>query len=161
MRRAVIALAAIAAASTAYSQWQWISPARCAHDADLIVVGTLEHPTKDVVGNHEYEQAHLRVEQVLFGRARGGETLTLTWDNPRNLIGPRVDHKMWTGKRKLWMLKRSADATVRADTPNHVLDLVEERNIRWTIDHFLGLGDRLHDPKADLVRALLEKQLAH
>jgi len=160
MRTPVIALAAIAAAGTAFGQWIWISPARCAHDADLIVVATLEHPTKDLIGGHEYEQGELRVEQVLFGRARAGDTLTLAWDNPHNRIGPRIDHAMWAGKRKLWFLKWSG-ATVRADSPNHVLDLVEERNIRWNLDHFLGLGDRLHEPKADVVKAFLQKQLAH
>lgn len=158
MRRllAVLFVAGVSASTSA--QWLWVSPARCARDADLVVVATLDRTTKSRAGGIDYEQGQLHVEESIAGSARKGDTLTLRWENPKDVICPRLDHAPLAGKRVLWFLTWTQDGFVRAPSPSHAIELTEP-NVRWNFDHFISSGDLQHGRNADAVRAFFRREL--
>lgn len=105
------------------ADWMYFSPIDNIGRSDLILVGVLVEPTLETIDGINYESATLKVEEALSGPSLSGVSVTLRWQNPTGRICPRVDNRIHSGKKRLWILTLGDDGDYRADNPWRVIDL--------------------------------------
>ena len=111
----------------AAADWICISLESAVRTSDLIVIGTLGNVsewTKDGTG---YGSGEITVDEVLSGKAKPGQKLSLVWQNESNVMCPRVDHRSNQHKQLIWLLELKPENKVAADNPCRVVP-VEKRD---------------------------------
>jgi len=101
--------------------WIYVSPTELVQTSDLVVLGTLGMFTGHREGLVEYRSAPLAVEQVVWGPASPGDTLTLAWNHLPDASGGNLPHAERRDCLGLWLLTVGDSSTVRADYPTRFL----------------------------------------
>ena len=134
MKRNFLMIAAIGAFSTfSYATWAWIPVEILVQDSDLIIVGTLSGVSEHTQNGIDYAEGSIRIDEVMWGPAKAGDSLTLKWQNHSAIICPRVEHRHSQGTRGIWLLTVEADRTVRADYPGRFVALGERTKVEQTL----------------------------
>src|SRR5262245_21111122 len=105
------------------AKWAWIPLKDLICDSDLIVIGTLSSVNEYSKDGIDYGQGVITVDETIWGAVNPGEALTLKWDNPSEIVCPRVEHRHHAEKKGIWLLKLSSDREVRADYPVRFVEL--------------------------------------
>ena len=130
MRRMTFVLVAIACCCTpSLAMWALLPLDELVQDCDLIVVGTLDGASETSQNGMDYGQGTILIDEVLWGAASAGESVTLRWQNESGLICPRVEHRYDQAKKAIWLLTVEDGGVVRADYPGRFVDLSDRRKV--------------------------------
>ena len=111
------------------AEWVMLPLEELVCDSDLIVVGTLSSVSEYSKNGMDYAQGTITVDETIWGAVPPGETLTLKWDNPSNLVCPRVGHLHNLDKKGIWLLTLSSDREVRANHPRRFVELDHKEEV--------------------------------
>lgn len=130
MRRMTLILVAIACCCTpSFAMWAFIPLDELVQDCDLIVVGTLEGVSQYSHNGMDYGQGTILIDEVVWGAASAGESVTLKWQNRSEIACPRVEHRYNQGKKAIWLLTVEDGGVVRANYPGRFVDLGNRRKV--------------------------------
>jgi|GEM_PF-3162485 len=115
--------------SISSAEWVMLPLEELVCDSDLIVVGTLSSVSEYSKNGMDYAQGTITVDETIWGSVTPGETLTLKWDNPSNLMCPRVGHRHNSDKKGIWLLTRPSDHEVRANHPSRFVELGQKEEV--------------------------------
>ena len=122
----------------AFADWIVISLESAVKTSDLIVIGTLHNVSEETRDGVDYGMGEITVDEVLSGKAKPGQKLTLVWQNESDVMCPRVEHRGDQNKRLIWLFTLKPDEKVAADNPGRVaplekrdkvIELLRERGI--------------------------------
>lgn len=117
-----------------FAMWMLVPLEELVQQSDLIVVGTLYGVSRHTQNGIDYEQGTILIDEVIWGSANAGDSLTLKWQNESELICPRVEHRPNQGITGIWLLTGGADGVVRANYPGRFVELSE----RTMVERFLA-----------------------
>jgi hypothetical protein len=123
----LILIAALPVLSSA--MWGYISLEELVQDSDLILVGTLGGVAEFSRDGTDYGEGVITVEEVIWGNVSPGDTLTLKWQNPHELVCPRVEHRHNQNVKAIWLLTVEAGHDVRANYPGRFVELADRRKV--------------------------------
>src|SRR4029078_9870564 len=112
-----------------YAMWMLIPIEDLVQDSDLIAVCTLSGVSEHTKNGIDYAQGTILIDEVIWGSANGGDSLTLKWQNHSGLVCPRVEHRHRQGTKGIWLLTVEPDGTVRANYPGRFVELRERANV--------------------------------
>lgn len=116
-----------------FATWLMVPLEELVQDSDLIVVGTLAGLYQHTQNGIDYGQGTILIDEVIWGAATAGDTVTLKWQNESGLICPRVEHRHNQRIRGIWLLTVEDGGVVGANNPGRFVDLGERTNV----DRFL------------------------
>ena len=127
MKRIVSILIILLLPMVAAADWICISLESAVRTSDLIVIGTLANVSESTKDGIDYGSGEITVDEVLSGKAKPGQKLSLLWQNESNLMCPRVEHQSHQKKQLIWLLELKPENKVAADNPCRVVP-VEKRD---------------------------------
>jgi len=127
MKRSVSILIILLLPMVAAADWICISLESAVRTSDLIVIGTLANVSEWTKNGTDYGSGEITVDEVLSGKAKPGQKLSLVWQNESNVMCPRVDHRSNQHKQLIWLLELKPENKVAADNPCRVVP-VENRD---------------------------------
>jgi hypothetical protein len=142
LKRAMLLWTAVLAPTGAWAGWGNTPISTLVANSDLAVVGRLSeiHEHKETRNSQwacaqVLSEGTITVEEAIFGTAKVGQTLRLEWtDGCSN--GEDLNHKQHASQRTIWLLRKVADGSVRADYPWRVIRLCagDLRTVRKVLD---------------------------
>ena len=127
MKRSVSILIILLLPMVAAADWICISLESAVRTSDLIVIGTLGNVSEWTKDGTDYGSGEITVDEVLSGKAKPGQKLSLVWQNESNVMCPRVEHQGNQHKQLIWLLELKPENKVAADNPCRVVP-VENRD---------------------------------
>ena len=127
MKRSVSILIILLLPMVAAADWICISLESAVRTSDLIVIGTLANVSEWTKDGTDYGSGEITVDEVLSGKAKPGQKLSLVWQNESNVLCPRVEHQDNQKKQRIWLLELKPDNKVAANNPCRVVP-VEQRD---------------------------------
>ena len=115
--------------SLSSAEWVMLPLEELVCDSDLIVVGALSSVSEYSKNGMDYGQGTITVDETIWGAVPPGETLTLKWENPSNLMCPRVGRRDNSDKMGIWLLTLSSDREVRANHPGRFVELDHKEKV--------------------------------
>jgi uncharacterized protein YheU (UPF0270 family) len=135
MKRSVSILIILLLPMVAAADWICISLESAVRTSDLIVIGTLANVSEWTKDGTDYGSGEITIDEVLSGKAKPGQKLSLVWQNESNVLCPRVEHRDNQNRQRIWLLELKPENKVAADNPcrvvpvdnrNKVIDLLRE-----------------------------------
>jgi len=130
MKRLTLILVAIACfCAPSYAMWALVPLDDLVQDSDLIVVGALDSVSEYSQSGMDYGHGTILIDEVIWGAASAGESVTLKWQNKSGLVCPRVEHRENQGKKAIWLLTVEHAGVVRANYPGRFVDLSKRTEV--------------------------------
>jgi uncharacterized protein YecT (DUF1311 family) len=127
MKRLLLLLLAVC--TPVFGMWALVPLSDLVRESDTIVIGTLAEVKEWTKDRVDYGSGTLVVREVLKGTPKTNP-LRLVWQNPSDLVCPRMEHSDSGGNALVWLLQTNAsDGSVAADYPGKVLDLSERAKV--------------------------------
>ncbi|HLF84857.1 MAG TPA: hypothetical protein VI837_11835 [Blastocatellia bacterium] len=134
MKRILLILALLAFSSAqSFSMWAQIPLDQLVQCSDLIVVGTLDEVSQYSRDGMDYAEGTIRIDEVIWGVANAGESVTLKWQNQSTLVCPRVENEYNQSKKGIWLLTVQDGAVVRADYPGRFVDVSDRQKVERSL----------------------------